>query len=187
MWTFRANQESYETPKTELFKIRELYEEQVEQRTPEQVDTFHHEASRRREIMWEKWTQLQIWLDEPMMQNLSQWGSDYSCFFLDQTRMPAAYFAVEQQRRCRLLRDAVITLYKDPGSDEANARRWMPVWILPMFDTKSTGEILQSWGRHDIIDELSQKASGLCPSEKANAASAFQARRPAKSGAVTQL
>ena len=161
MWTFRANQENYDPARTELFEVRELHEEQIEPRTPEQVDTWIEEASKKREAMWAKWMQLQIWLDDQAMQDLSEWGPDYSRSFLDDTKMPAAYYAVEQQRRCRLLRDAVVTLYKNPNDNTADAKRWMRMWVLPVSETRSTEEILNGWGRQDILVDL--KTRGIWP------------------------
>jgi len=161
MWTFHANQESYDPPRPELFEIRELYEDKIEPRTSEQVDAWLAEASKKREAMWSKWMQLQIWLDDKALEDLSEWGPDYSRLFLENTKMPAAYYAVEQQRRCRLLRDAVVSLYKNPDDKTADAKRWMPLWVLPMSRTEPTEEILKGWGREDIVETLT--GQGLWP------------------------
>lgn len=157
MWTFRANQESYNPPQLELFEIRELYEDTIEPRTPEQVDAFLTEATKKREAMWEKWIQLEIWLDNTMSENLSAWGADYDHFFLDGTKMPAAYYAVQQQRHCRIALGSMIDLYKNPDDEAAKRKQSMPVWVLPMSKDRSTEEILKGWGREDIIADLSEK------------------------------
>ncbi|TAV48363.1 hypothetical protein ELI30_08635 [Rhizobium leguminosarum] len=157
MWTFRVNQESYDPPRAELFEIRELYEDRVEPRTPEQIDAFLAEATKKREAMGEKWAQLQIWLDESMADNLSAWGSDYDRFFLDGDKMPAAYYAVRQQRRCRVLLGTLSDLYKNPDDETAKKRQTMDIWVLPMSETKRTDDLLKEWGRPDIIDTLTEK------------------------------
>ncbi|MBY5318214.1 hypothetical protein [Rhizobium leguminosarum] len=157
MWTFRANQESYDPPHAELFEIRELYEDRIEPRTPEQIDAFLAEATKKREAMGEKWVQLVIWLDESMADNLSALGSDYDRFFLDGDKMPAAYYAVQKQRRCRVLLGTLIDLYKNPDDEVAKKRQAMEIWVLPMSETKRTEDILKEWGQQDVTDTLTEK------------------------------
>lgn len=156
--TFRAGPESYEPARSaDEFEIRELYEDQLEDRTPGQVDAFLDEANKKRAEMWEKWIQLQIWLDPKMTEDLSSWTPDYSRFFLDGDKLPAAYYAVQQQRRCRIILGTLIDLYKNPDDGAAKRRQAMPIWVLPMSKDRPTEEILKGWGREDIIADLSGK------------------------------
>jgi hypothetical protein len=159
--TFKANAESYEPARKMVFEIRELYEGSVRTPTNEQIDAFIFEASKRRELMWEKFTQLSIWLDEDAIKNLSQAGPDYSRFVIESTMMPAAYYAVEQQRRCRILADSAIALYKNPDDEAALARQATEIWVLPISRTKPTEEILKDWGREDVVETLTGR--GLWP------------------------
>lgn len=157
MWTFRANQDSYNPPRSDLFEVRELYEDKIDPRSSKQVDAFLAEATKKREAMWEKWTQLEIWLDQPMTDNLSAWGSDYDRFFLDSEKIPAAYYAVTKQRRCRVLLGTLIDLYKNPDDEAAKKRQATEIWVLPMSETKRTEDILKGWGREDILATLNEK------------------------------
>ncbi len=80
----------------------------------------------------------------------------YSRFFLDGDKLPAAYYVLQQQRRCRIILGTLIDLYKKPDDEAAKRRQSKPVWVLPMSKDRSTEEILKG-GREDIIADLSAK------------------------------
>ncbi|MGX5721448.1 hypothetical protein [Shinella zoogloeoides] len=156
-WTANGSPDSYDPPRTDLFEIRGLYESQIEPRTKEQVDSFLAEGNKKREAMWEKWTQLQIWIDEQMAEDLSQWGPDYSRDYLEDDKLPAAYYAVEQQRRCRVLLSSASDLYKNPNDQSAKSRQTTDIWVIPLAEEKTTEAMLKEWGREDIIATLIER------------------------------
>lgn len=136
------------------FEIRTINDDYLPKVETPEVDAFLAEVGRKRSLAWEKLQELSIWIDNKFAQTLAQALPYHSAAGIANSRLPPSYYAIEKQIRCRRNLKYATALFKNPNDIEAERRLNKPIWVLPASADRTTGEILELWGRSDIIDTL---------------------------------
>lgn len=143
------------------FEIRWIAAATDNERPKPDLAAYEKEMDKKSKEMWKKWTLLRIWLDEKGIENLGVWVSNYSKWSFDRDKRPPAYYALEQQRHCRVLVASIADLYKNPHDKVAYKRRNLKIWAIPYTDRGYDINLFKEWGREDLINEMTQ--SGVWP------------------------
>lgn len=162
---------SGERESPEVYFVRHVDIDEVVEATKddlsEKVDRYITQAVQYRSVVWDKFDILQIWLGENRQQAIAEIlpGLDdltYTRDWLQGTKMPAAAVAVRNNYECRAIIRNMMAVYKS-SEDDVPLMEHPQVLILPFSKSRSSEEILVSWGDERSLEILRENEFLIAP------------------------